>query len=132
MDLITDTSRRSLRHDQCFGYDHSIPEAEWGIAVFMRHVHPDDRSVSQGIIESARSKWRPFDFEERIVRPDGAVRILETHGRWITNEGGTPFRLIATSQDITERKQAEEQRDAANRALVEENRKLRSRTEGAA
>jgi PAS domain S-box-containing protein len=28
LDLIHDTSRRSLRHDQCFGYDEPIPEAE--------------------------------------------------------------------------------------------------------
>jgi len=53
LDLITDTSRRSLRHDQCFGYDHSIPEADWGIAVFMRHVHPDDRARVEASLRGA-------------------------------------------------------------------------------
>jgi len=97
---------------------------------YLERVHPDDRAVCQGIIESARSKWRPFDFEERIVRPDGSVRTLETHGRWIPDDKGTPTRMVATSQDITERKQAEQQREAANGALMEENRRLRER-EGA-
>jgi PAS domain S-box-containing protein len=93
-------------------------------------VHPDDRSVSQGIIENARQEACPFDFEERIVWPDGSIRTLHTRGHWIMDEGRTPIRLVATSQDITERKQAARQLQAANRALVEENRKLRARMEG--
>src|SRR6476661_8090947 len=43
LDLDTDTSHRSLRHDQCFGYREPIPEADWGISVFIQHLHPDDR-----------------------------------------------------------------------------------------
>jgi len=97
---------------------------------YLERVHPDQRSVSQGIIESARSEVRPFDFEERIVRPDGEVRTLETHGRWTLDDNQAPVRLMATSQDISERKQAEQQMEAANRALVEENRRMRARASG--
>ena len=96
---------------------------------YLEGVHPDDRSVSQGIIENARREVCPFDFEERIVRPDGSVRTLNTRGRWILDEDRTPVRLVATSQDITERHQAAQQLQAANRALVEENRKLRARVQ---
>jgi PAS domain S-box-containing protein len=38
LDLLTDTSVRSLRHDQIFGYSAAVPT--WGVAVFMTHVVP--------------------------------------------------------------------------------------------
>jgi PAS domain S-box-containing protein len=123
-DLRTGEVQRSAEYCRIFGLqpDEFTPTFE----AYLERIHAEDRAVCQGIIESARSKWRPFDFEERIVRPDGSVRTLETHGRWVLGEGRTPVRLIATSQDITERKQATLQLEAANRALVEENRRLRS------
>ena len=42
LDLVHDTSRRSLRHDQCFGYAQPIPEEDWGfdrklIEDFLQH-----------------------------------------------------------------------------------------------
>src|ERR1700712_1711637 len=40
LDLDLKSSRRSLRHDQCFGYAHAVTEEAWGI---VRHIHPDDR-----------------------------------------------------------------------------------------
>ncbi len=36
MDLRTNVARRSLRHDQCFGY--SAPVPEWGYETFLAHV----------------------------------------------------------------------------------------------
>ena len=43
LDLVTDTSRRSLRHDRCFGYATALVESAWGARTFIEHVHPDDR-----------------------------------------------------------------------------------------
>jgi PAS domain S-box-containing protein len=48
LDLINDTSRRSLRHDQCFGYSTPIPEDKWGVEVFMQHVHSPPAEASIG------------------------------------------------------------------------------------
>lgn len=134
--LRTGEVQRSAEYCRIFGIrpEDFAPTFE----AYLERVHPDERSVSQGIIESARSEVRPFDFEERIVRPDGDVRTLETRGRWVfdesrtLNENRAPIRLTATSQDISRRKQTEQQLEAANRALVEENRKMRARAEGGA
>src|SRR6185436_16385258 len=43
--------------------------------------------------------------EYRIVRPDGAIRWLEAHGRLIFNEAGVPITLVGVCSDVTERRE---------------------------
>ena len=45
--------------------------------------------------------------EERIVRPNGEVRHLQSTGKVIKNERGEPVRMLGICQDVTERKIAE-------------------------
>ncbi len=76
---------------------------------YLARVHPDDRSATRTIIEQAFREGTSFDFEERIVRPDGAIRHLRSQGRWNFDEHRKPARLMAICQDVTDRKLAEEQ-----------------------
>ncbi len=76
---------------------------------YLERVHPDDRRATRTIVEQAFRDGRSFDFEERIVRPDGAVRHLRSQGRWSSDFSGKPARLMGICQDITERKLAEDQ-----------------------
>jgi PAS domain S-box-containing protein len=76
---------------------------------YLERVHPDDRRTTRTIIEQAVRDARPFDFEERIVRPDGEIRRLRSQGRWNLDSSGRPIRLMGICQDITERKLAEDQ-----------------------
>ena len=76
---------------------------------YLRRVHPDDRDATRRVIEAAFTNGSPFSFEERIVRPDGSVRLLHSQGSWQLDEGHRPVRLVGICQDITERRQAEEQ-----------------------
>jgi two-component system sensor kinase FixL len=52
---------------------------------------------------------KPMSFEHRIVRPDGEVRYVHEQAQIVIRDelGGHPM-LIGTTQDITERKKAEE------------------------
>ena len=45
--------------------------------------------------------------EERIVRPDGAVRVLLSKAEVIKDKAGGPTRIIGICQDITDQKRAE-------------------------
>ena len=45
----------------------------------------------------------------RIVRPDGTERIINSRGKVFRDDRGTPVRMVGTNQDITGRKQVEEQ-----------------------
>jgi two-component system sensor histidine kinase KdpD len=53
-----------------------------------------------------------FVFEHRSVLGDGRVRWLQGRGRVLLNDAGKPVRMVGTSQDVTERRQLDELRDA--------------------
>ena len=105
LDLVTDTSVRSLRHDQIFGYSSPLPA--WGAAIFMTHVVPDDRAVASRAFENAFTSGN-FDMECRIVRPDKSIRWISAKGRAYRNRHGHPVRMMGTVMDITEQKAAEQ------------------------
>lgn len=105
LDLTNDTSRRSLRHDQCFGYNE--PVADWGFEKFIQHVHPEDRDHVADSFKEALKQLKDLQFECRVVWPDGSIH-------WIAGRGGiyravdcTPVRMLGVVMDITERKRAE-------------------------
>ncbi len=87
---------------------------------YLARVHPDDRSTTKEAIDGSFASRGPFDFEERIVRPDGSIRTLHSQGQWTFDNARRPIRLVGICQDITERKQAEEQLRAATAALTDE------------
>jgi diguanylate cyclase (GGDEF)-like protein/PAS domain S-box-containing protein len=72
-------------------------------------VHPDDRQLLKENIDSALSENKPYDFEHRIVRPDGETRWVHRRARVIRNEEGEPLKMVGTVHDVTERKALEEQ-----------------------
>jgi two-component system sensor histidine kinase UhpB len=86
------------------------PEEEVTIESAMGFVHPDDRPVLQAAMERAAVDPTPLAFELRVVRPDGVVRTLLARGEGIRDETGRVVRVIGTDQDVTEAKQAEEER----------------------
>ncbi len=84
---------------------------------WLRLVHPEDRElVAKSQDEAiARREYTAFDF--RIIRSDGQVRWMNAQGAVILNSDNQPIRIIGTTVDITERKQAQDliqaQRDLA-------------------
>ncbi len=82
---------------------------------FLEFVHPDDRAHVKATIGRALEVRQPFDFEHRIVRPTGEIRVLHAKGQVVSDEEGRPVRLVGTGQDITERKRADETRQRLER-----------------
>lgn len=76
---------------------------------FLEWVHPDDRNAVKQIVEKAFALRQPFSFDHRIVRPDGSIRILHDRGKIVEDDQGRPIKMVGTGQDITSRKQTEEQ-----------------------
>jgi PAS domain-containing protein len=69
-------------------------------------VHPEDRDQIGATIRTAAQSGEPFTFEERIVRPDGTVRILQSGGGVVVDDDGTPIRMVGACHDVTEREHA--------------------------
>ncbi|HTJ45157.1 MAG TPA: GAF domain-containing protein [Kofleriaceae bacterium] len=74
---------------------------------FLSRVHPEDRDRVQGAVRGALERGGRFAYRERIVRPDGSVRELDTIGEVVVEEGA-PRGLIGTCRDVTEERRREE------------------------
>jgi|GEM_PF-2129389 len=116
LDLLTDTSVRSLRHDQIFGYSAAVPT--WGAAVFMTHVVPEDREVAKHAFEKAFVSDN-FDLECRIFWADESIHWISAKGRVYRNPKGDPVRMMGTVVDVTEQKRAEEALQRSEREFRE-------------
>ena len=67
-------------------------------------VHPDDREL----VEARRPFGESGSLEFRILRPDGEVRWLWSHGEFVRNDEGAIVGTVGVVEDITERKRAEQ------------------------
>ncbi len=72
-------------------------------------LHPDDLAMALEKTRAALSGEKEYDFEFRIVHPDGETKFVRTNGLVIRDEAGNAIRMIGMNQDITERKHLEEQ-----------------------
>lgn len=73
-------------------------------------VHPDDRQRRDAAIEQAIFTSGPLDVEYRILTPAGEERWVQIRGQADYRADGTPLSMLGVSQDITDRKRAEEHR----------------------
>ncbi|MBA3464744.1 MAG: GAF domain-containing protein [Deltaproteobacteria bacterium] len=82
---------------------------EISFELHMSMVHADDRQRVADEIRGALQRGGRFAHRERIVRPDGSVRELDTVGEvTYAADGTTPTGLIGTSRDITDQLRRDE------------------------
>src|ERR1700756_2826918 len=82
-------------------------------------IHPDDReTVFRTAEEAARSGARA-DCEHRLFRPNGEMRVVHSLADLKRDASGRPHKMFGTTQDITERKRAEEELQLLYRDLQE-------------
>jgi PAS domain S-box-containing protein len=78
------------------------------IATVREMIHPEDREYVFRIAEEAIRAGERADCEHRIVRPDGEIRIVHSLGDLKKDASGRPYQMFGVSQDVTDRKRAEE------------------------
>jgi PAS domain S-box-containing protein len=86
---------------------------------YLERVHPEDRSRVAATVGAALSDNRPFSMDERILRPDGSVRQLRSHGQVVLDEGGRALKMVGACMDVTEQKMSEAALRALTRRLVQ-------------
>ncbi|HEY9617759.1 MAG TPA: PAS domain-containing protein, partial [Microcoleaceae cyanobacterium] len=95
--------------------------------LWAKSVHPDDLAAAEAALQQARQERTEFHHEYRTLWPDGSVHWTEARGRFTYNAAQQPSRMIGVLIDITERKQAEHEREQ----LLERERIARSQAEAA-
>ncbi len=63
---------------------------------------PEDRAAVRAILEQAVRTGEPFEYQGRIVRADGAIRHVKSHGSIERGRGGRAVGIFGTVQDVTE------------------------------
>jgi len=86
-----------------FEYD---PTARVTIQMVTQRTHPDDRAAVQHLFDRISRQPTDFDFEHRLLVPDGRVKYVQVKGRPSRDEQGS-FELVGAVIDITERKLTE-------------------------
>ncbi len=82
---------------------------------FFQILHPEDLESFLATEEALREQYS-FEYDYRIVRPDGSTRYIHAIRRNIRNEEGEVIELVGTVMDVTEQKRA---RDELQRAFEE-------------
>lgn len=120
VNMKTGTSTWSNEMYAIYEYDpdSSVPKEE----VALDMVHPADKEVFINWIRSLRTGIRKSSVVFRIIRKNSGVRYLNVEGEIIVNESGEATYIFGTTQDITEKKIAEEiilESEAKYKAIVD-------------
>lgn len=86
--------------------------------VFLKFLHPDEVERILQEIQRSVADEPPAGIEHRITRPNGEIRNVFSSVKVYRDEHGTPLRLLGSTQDITDRKQAELQIERNVRQLT--------------
>ena len=105
-DISLDSLTGSHELYRIYGIERSRFDGKYESVV--THVHPEDREPTQNAIRQVLHNPGPFAYEHRIVRLDGAIRMLHTRGDVVLGHDGKPTRIIGCCWDVTERWEATE------------------------
>ena len=83
---------------------------------FLSMLDPDCRDEIIAVHQQAYATGEPYRMRERIIRPDGETRTLESTGEVIMDSQGRPLRMRGVCIDITDRLRVEAELDRFEQA----------------
>jgi PAS domain S-box-containing protein len=87
-----------------YGY---APETEPTPDLILQRVHPDDVDLLKSVLERAGQAGSDFDFEHRLLMPDGSIKHIHSLAHSLKDGDGNE-ESVGAIMDITERRVAEE------------------------
>src|SRR5215468_11335816 len=104
-------SKESFR---IFRYDTSLAVT---LDMVIQRVHPEDRVLVQRNIDRASRDGRDFDYEYRLLMPDGSIPYVHVVAHAVKDQAGE-LEFIGAVMDVTEPRRVEEQMRQARAELA--------------
>jgi C4-dicarboxylate-specific signal transduction histidine kinase len=98
-----------------FQYDRSTTPT---VELISQRVHPEDAALVKETIERASKEGRNFDFEHRLVMPDGSIKHVHIVAHAERDDTGE-VEFVGAVMDVSGRKQAEEALEALRQAQTD-------------
>jgi PAS domain S-box-containing protein len=99
------SSGKIVWSEQTFGILGYDPATKPSLGLVLQRVHPDDVALVRKVIDRATGDRQGFDFEHRLLMPDGSIKDLHVVAHAATGDPASP-QFIGAVMDITARKQA--------------------------
>jgi PAS domain S-box-containing protein len=125
---------QGLSHTGSFGWQPSTGEITWSEETFrifqydrstkpsvelvLQRVHPKDAALVKETIERASQDGKDFDFEHRLLMPDGSVKHIHVVAHAERDESGD-LEFVGAVMDTTESKRAEKKLRRSEESLLE-------------
>jgi NO-binding membrane sensor protein with MHYT domain/nitrogen-specific signal transduction histidine kinase len=122
-----------LSHTGSFGWKVSTGEILWSEETFrifqydlaskptlelvLQRFHPENAALVKQTIERAAQDGKDFDFEDRLLMPDGSVKYVHVVAHALSDESGS-IEFVGALMDVTERKRAEDALRSAQAELA--------------
>jgi PAS domain S-box-containing protein len=87
-----------------FDYDRATKPT---VELILQRVHPEDMAFVRQTIERAAQDGKDFDFENRLLMPDGSVKYVHVVSHALNDVSGS-VEFVGAVMDITAARQAEE------------------------
>src|SRR3982074_1732411 len=96
------------------------------VEVILQRTHPEDKAFVQETLDQAARDRKAFDFEHRLLMPDGSAKYIRVVGHPSTNDESGKFEFVGAVTDITDRKRSEDALRRSEGYLAEAQRLTRS------
>jgi PAS domain S-box-containing protein len=93
--------------------------------MFVERIHPEDRRLIHEAADKAKNQKTDYEFDYRIVLPDGLLKRIHGVGHPVLNESGELVEFIGFVIDVTAIKKAFDEIQALRDQLYNENLALR-------
>ena len=77
------------------------------IEMVLQRVYPDDAGLVREIIDRGSQEGKDFDFEHRLLMPNGVIKYVRVVGHPIPEQESGELEFVGAVTDITDRKRAE-------------------------
>ena len=106
--------------EECFrllGFDpaEGMPPFE----TFTQRIHPEDLQIVAEELQRAVRARDDYEVDYRIFHPGGEIRHIHVIGHPVLDPSGALIEIVGTGIDVTERKQAEDERERLRQAQAD-------------